>query len=94
MRGTGAPLTLVRTADGSFDGINGRIDRQVPGAGGTVRTYSPYDRTPGNDTAVIPVDTSPAALWRALSGPVARTAIAAAVAVAVVHRSRRRRRSG
>ncbi|MFF0043526.1 hypothetical protein ACFYRG_46405 [Streptomyces mirabilis] len=31
-----------------------RIDRQVPGAHGTVRTYTPYDRTPGNDTARIP----------------------------------------
>lgn len=59
--------------------------------------YNPYDRTPGNDPAVVPVDASPAALRRALSGPVAWTAvaaIAAAVAVAVVHRSRRRRRSG
>ncbi|MFE5244631.1 MULTISPECIES: hypothetical protein [unclassified Streptomyces] len=69
-----------------------RIDRQVPGAHGTVRTYNPYDRTPGNDTAVIPVEASPAlpsstgpAVWAAI----AVGAVAAVTAAAVYLRRRR-----
>ncbi|MGW7169411.1 hypothetical protein ACWGH3_29835 [Streptomyces sp. NPDC054884] len=37
-----------------------RIDRQVAGAQGVIRTDNPYDRTPANDVAVIPLDASPA----------------------------------
>ncbi len=71
-----------------------RIDRQVPGAQGTIRTYNPYDRTPGNDTAVIPLDASPAPFYRAYLEPVGWAAgAAAAIAVVVlVVRYRRRRR--
>ncbi|MFF5900434.1 hypothetical protein ACFY8O_31575 [Streptomyces argenteolus] len=71
-----------------------RIDRQVPGARGTVRTFNPYDRTPGNDTAVIPVDASPAPPRQAASltaWAAGAAGAAAAVALAVVHRRRRRR---
>ncbi|MFE4336294.1 hypothetical protein ACFRQM_45220, partial [Streptomyces sp. NPDC056831] len=32
----------------------------VPDTPCTIRTYNPYDRTSGNDTAVIPLDASPA----------------------------------
>ncbi|MFG2961348.1 hypothetical protein ACGF5O_47495 [Streptomyces sp. NPDC048291] len=41
-------------------GFRVRIDLQVPGAKGTVRTSNPFDRTPGNDEAVIPLAASPA----------------------------------
>lgn len=71
-----------------------RIDRQVPGAHGTIRTYNPYDRTPGNDTARIPLEASPAPPYRAVVRPaVLIPAVLAAVAVAaagVAHRRRRR----
>ncbi|MCT9110081.1 hypothetical protein N4G69_31595 [Streptomyces mirabilis] len=30
-----------------------------------IRTYNPYDRTPGNDTARIPLEASPASPYRA-----------------------------
>ncbi|MEV7422165.1 hypothetical protein [Streptomyces sp. NPDC091212] len=67
-----------------------RIDRQVPGARGTIRTYNPYDRTPGNDTAVIPLDASPAPFYRnptvwAVGGAVA---VVAAVLLATLYRRR------
>ncbi|MFE3602507.1 hypothetical protein [Streptomyces sp. NPDC059142] len=66
-----------------------RIDRQVPGARGTIRTHNPYDRTPGNDTAAIPLDASPAppyrnpALWATGAG-------VAVVILAILYRRRRR----
>lgn len=72
-----------------------RIDRQVPGARGTVRTYNPYDRTPGNDTADIPLEASPALPF---SGPAlpfqnpglwAAGAVVVAVLVALFRRRRR-----
>ncbi|MFJ8868070.1 hypothetical protein ACIRD6_20185 [Streptomyces sp. NPDC102473] len=76
-----------------------RIDRQVAGAPGTIRTYHPYDRTPGNDTAVIPLEASPAPAYRSLMRPTAWAAIAVAVGAAValvtvVRRRLRRRRGG
>ncbi|MFJ9019092.1 hypothetical protein ACIRPU_03745 [Streptomyces sp. NPDC102259] len=69
-----------------------RIDRQVPGAKGTIRTYNPFDRTPGNDIAVIPLDASPAPSYRRFFGhPWAWTAGALAIVLlAAVHRRRRR----
>ncbi|MFJ8859326.1 hypothetical protein ACIRD8_12900 [Streptomyces sp. NPDC102451] len=72
-----------------------RIDRQVAGAQGTIRTYSPYDRTPGNDTAVIPLDASPAPAYRAFLRHPAWAAITAGAVVALaltaayLHRRRR-----
>ncbi|MFF4167911.1 hypothetical protein [Streptomyces sp. NPDC001741] len=73
-----------------------RIDRQVPGAQGSVRAYNPYDRTPGNDTAVIPVDASPALPGPTVLELVTWTAVgvgtAAAVTLVVVYRRRLRRR--
>lgn len=73
-----------------------RIDRQVAGARGTIRTYNPYDRTPGNDTAVIPLDASPAPVYRAFLRPAVWGSVAAGVAAALaltVACLRRRRRS-
>lgn len=67
-----------------------RIDRQVPGARGTIRTYNPYDRTAGNDTAVIALDASPAPLYRTYREPVAWAAGAVAVVVLVALYRRRR----
>ncbi|MET7651107.1 MULTISPECIES: hypothetical protein [unclassified Streptomyces] len=69
-----------------------RIDRQVPGAKGTIRTYNPFDRTPANDLAVIPLDASPAPPYRRFFGnPWTWTAGALAVVVlAVVYRRRLR----
>ncbi|MFH8803461.1 hypothetical protein ACH4F6_28295 [Streptomyces sp. NPDC017936] len=70
-----------------------RIDRRVPGAQGTVRTYNPYDRTPGNDVAVIPLEASPAPPYRILQEPGAWLAVGAgalaAVALAGLYRRRR-----
>ncbi|MEU0304633.1 hypothetical protein ABZ252_35045 [Streptomyces sp. NPDC006175] len=72
-----------------------RIDRQVPGARGTIRTYNAYDRTPGNDTAAIPLDASPAPAYRAFLRPVAWGPITAggvvALALSAAHLRRRRR---
>ncbi|MDX2678513.1 hypothetical protein [Streptomyces soliscabiei] len=71
-----------------------RIDRQVPGAKGTIRTYNPFDRTPGNDVAAIPLEASPAPLYRSVLRPAvlvpAALVTAAAVTAAVVVRRRRR----
>lgn len=68
-----------------------RIDRQVPGAQGTIRTYNPFDRTPGNDTAVIPLDASPAPAYRKPVWWVAGAAgVVAAVVVVALYRRRRR----
>ncbi|MEV6166608.1 hypothetical protein AB0L99_00080 [Streptomyces sp. NPDC051954] len=68
-----------------------RIDRQVPGARGTIRTYNPYDRTPGNDTAAIPLDASPAPLYRRYLTPlIVGAAAVVAVALALVLLRRRR----
>ncbi|MER5750318.1 hypothetical protein [Streptomyces sp. NPDC002088] len=72
-----------------------RIDRQVPGAHGTIRTYNPNDRSPGNDTAVIPLQAPPALPHR----PFLRAATWAAivegavgvVALVTVYRRRRGR---
>ncbi|MFF2326007.1 MULTISPECIES: hypothetical protein [unclassified Streptomyces] len=61
-----------------------RIDRQVPGAVGSIRTYNPFDRTPGNDTAVIPLDASPALPYRFSRDPVVWTVGGAGVVVFVV----------
>ncbi|MEU5117921.1 hypothetical protein [Streptomyces asoensis] len=127
VRGTGPPLTLVRTAGQDFDDSDGRvgitttvqadyrpvtatvrgrvgdtggttaidfhirIDRRVPGAKGTIRTYGPYDRTPANDLAVIPLDASPAAPYRRFLGS-AWTWTAGVLAVVVLAVTRRRRR--
>ena len=70
-----------------------RIDRRVPGAKGTIRTYNPFDRTPGNDIAAIPLEASPAPLYRsALRPAVLLPSVLAAVAVgAGVFLYRRRR---
>ncbi|MDR6973535.1 hypothetical protein J2X68_000204 [Streptomyces sp. 3330] len=70
-----------------------RIDRQVPGAKGSIRTYNPFDRTPANDLAVIPLDASPAPPYRVLSGhPWAWIAGGlAVVGLAAAYRRRRRR---
>ncbi|MFF3497793.1 hypothetical protein [Streptomyces sp. NPDC003247] len=75
-------------------GFRVRIDRQVPGARGTIRTYNPYDRTPGNDTAAIPLRASPALPYRPQRDARlwAAGAFAAAVALGAVLRRRRRRR--
>lgn len=78
-------------------GFHFRIDRRVPGAHGTIRTYNPYDRTPGNDSAGIPLEASPAPSYRSVVRPaVLIPAVLGAVAVVagvVVHRRRRRRRA-
>jgi hypothetical protein len=76
-------------------GFRIRIDRQVPGAKGTIRTSNPFDRTPGNDQAVIPLAASPAllpqlahdstAIWTAVSA----AGIAVLVTLAIVLRRRR-----
>ncbi|MFJ3669572.1 hypothetical protein ACIPSE_24265 [Streptomyces sp. NPDC090106] len=69
-----------------------RIDRQVTGAQGSIRTDNPYDRTPGNDTAVIAVDASPAPLYRRLHlVPVTILAVAVAFG-ALLYRNRPSRR--
>ncbi|MEU5715637.1 hypothetical protein AB0G71_07560 [Streptomyces sp. NPDC020403] len=70
-----------------------RIDRQAPGARGTIRTFNAYDRTPGNDSAVIPLDASPAPPYRspALWAVVAAGAVCAVGVAAVLLRRRRRR---
>jgi hypothetical protein len=70
-----------------------RIDRRVPGAKGTVRAYNPYDRTPANDTAAIPLEASPAPLYRLLLRPAKWAAFAGAVVAVVVVVYRRRRRA-
>ncbi|MFF4693838.1 hypothetical protein [Streptomyces sp. NPDC001307] len=68
-----------------------RIDRQVPGAQGTIRTFNPFDRTPGNDTAVISLQASPAppyrlpTVWAVGAGPVA-----VLVVLVILYRRRRR----
>ncbi|AEN08386.1 MULTISPECIES: hypothetical protein [unclassified Streptomyces] len=72
-------------------GFRFRIDRQVPGARGTIRTYNPYDRTPGNDTGVIPLEAAPAPFHRALPHPVAWGAGGAAAAAFLYAVYRRRR---
>ncbi|MER5433352.1 hypothetical protein [Streptomyces sp. NPDC002588] len=41
-----------------------RVDRQVPGAKGTIRVHNPFDRTPGNDVAAIPLKASPTPPYR------------------------------
>ncbi|MFB4421216.1 hypothetical protein C5F59_008980 [Streptomyces sp. QL37] len=72
-----------------------RVDRQVTGAHGTIRAYGGYDRTPGNDTAAIPLEASPAPAYRAFLRPVVWGSITAGGAVALaltaVHLRRRRR---
>lgn len=69
-----------------------RIDRQVSGAQGTIRTFNSFDRTPGNDTAVILLQASPAPLYRLpMVWAVGAGAVAVLVVLVVVHRRRRRR---
>jgi hypothetical protein len=70
-----------------------RIDRRVPGAKGTIRVHNPFDRTPGNDLAVIPLKASPAPLYRrpAVLVPAALTVVAVLGGV-VLYRRRGRRR--
>ncbi|MDX3799319.1 hypothetical protein [Streptomyces sp. AK04-3B] len=41
-----------------------RIDRQIPGAEGSVTVYGPNDPVVGNDRAVFRVEAAPAPLWR------------------------------
>lgn len=64
----------------------------MPALGRTVA--NPYDRTPGNDTAGIPLEASPAPPYRSVVRPAvlvpAALAAAAAVAGVVVYRRRRR----
>ncbi|WP_460060682.1 hypothetical protein [Streptomyces sp. YKOK-I1] len=69
-----------------------RVDRQVPGAKGTIRVHNPYDRTPGNDTASIPLEASPAPPYRrpAALVPTALTTLAV-LAGSVLYRRHRRR---
>ncbi|MFJ1751069.1 hypothetical protein ACIOJD_33255 [Streptomyces sp. NPDC088116] len=84
----------VRHAGGTTAiGFHIRIDRQVPGARGAIRTYNPYDRTPGNNTASIPLDASPALPYRPYQDPVIWAAGALAVMVVVTLHRRRRRAS-
>ncbi len=74
-----------------------RVDRQVTGAHGTIRTYGAYDRTPGNDTAAIPLEASPAPPHRSGLHPVTWAAVAVGAVAAVVLVTgylRRRRRAG
>ncbi|MXM64736.1 hypothetical protein GR925_15095 [Streptomyces sp. HUCO-GS316] len=74
-------------------GFRFRIDRQVPGAHGTIRTYNPYDRTPGNDIADIPLEASPAPLYRSAVRPavlIPAVLVAVAVVAGVVVRRRSR----
>ncbi|MFJ3703470.1 MULTISPECIES: hypothetical protein [Streptomyces] len=73
-----------------------RIDRQVAGARGSIRTFSPYDRTPGNDTAAVPLEASPAPAYRSVLRPAVWAAVAVGVvaAVGLVAVRRRRRRAG
>ncbi|MFV8184556.1 hypothetical protein [Streptomyces sp. AF1B] len=70
-----------------------RIDRRVPGAKGTIRVHNPFDRTPGNDLAVIPLKASPAPPYRrpAVLVPTAVTVVAVLGGV-VLYRRRGRRR--
>ncbi|KQX82268.1 hypothetical protein [Streptomyces sp. Root1310] len=70
-----------------------RIDRQVRGAEGTIRTYNPFDRTPANDVGVIPLDASPASPYRFSSHPWAWTAGALVVVILAAAYLRRRRRN-
>ncbi|MFR0359313.1 hypothetical protein [Streptomyces sediminimaris] len=67
-----------------------RIDRQVPGAKGTIRVRNPFDRTPGNDTAVIPLHASPAPPYRkpAVLVPTALAAVATVTGIALYRRRR------
>ncbi|MDQ0580675.1 hypothetical protein [Streptomyces rishiriensis] len=68
-----------------------RIDRQVAGAKGTVRTYNPFDRTPANDVAAIPLDASPAPPYRFSRHPWAWTAGALTLVLLAAGYRRRRR---
>ncbi|WP_247195557.1 hypothetical protein [Streptomyces sp. GESEQ-35] len=70
-----------------------RIDRQVSGAQGTIRTYNPFDRSPGNDTAAIPLDASPAPLYRRHPVPLLLGVLVAATLAVVLYRRRRGTRS-
>jgi hypothetical protein len=91
----GPELTRGRT---TVIGFRVRIDRVVPGAQGTISTYGPFDRTPGNDRAVIAVDASPAtpvARWHLVGWSVAVAAGGVAAAGALrVRRHRGRDRAG
>ncbi|WP_327314662.1 hypothetical protein [Streptomyces sp. NBC_01235] len=87
-----APFHDVRHDDGTTAiAFRIRIDRQVPGAKGTIRTYNPFDRTPGNDVASIPLEASPAPLYRSVLRPAVLVPAALVIAAAVVVYRRRRR---
>lgn len=67
-----------------------RIDRRVPGAKGTIRVQNPFDRTAGNDIAVIPLKASPAPLYRRPAFVIPTTlAVVAMVGGVVLYRRRR-----
>lgn len=73
-------------------GFRFRVDRRVPGARGTIRTYNPYDRTPGNDIAAVPLEASPAPPYRPLQrswGWWVAGGLAVVVVTAVVRHRRR-----
>ncbi|WP_233221754.1 hypothetical protein [Streptomyces carminius] len=74
-----------------------RIDRKVPGARGSVRVFGPFDRTPANDTAPIPVRAHPPAPRAGRSpvvsaGAVLTTAAAGALGAVLLLRRRALRR--
>ncbi|MEV1066616.1 hypothetical protein [Streptomyces sp. NPDC050263] len=71
-----------------------RIDRQVPGAQGSIRTYNPFDRTPANDVAVIPLEALPAPFYLPSRHPAVWTAVAVGAVVVVVAGVLYRRRRG
>ncbi|MEV7086863.1 hypothetical protein AB0O07_13335 [Streptomyces sp. NPDC093085] len=93
-------LDKARSMDGQRDagsvtlGFRVRIDRQVPGARGTIRTYHPYDRTPGNDTASFPLEASPAPFHRTAPFRWGVGGAGAAVVLAALAYRYRRRLSG
>ncbi|WP_416983712.1 hypothetical protein [Streptomyces sp. T028] len=68
------------------------VDRRVPGAKGTIRVHNPFDRTPGNDIAAIPLEASPAPPYRkpAVLVPTALSAVAVLAGIVLYCRRRRR----
>ncbi|RPF31565.1 hypothetical protein [Streptomyces sp. TLI_185] len=60
-------------------GFHIRIDKRIPGAKGSITVYGPNDPEPGNDRAAIPVEATPAPLWRWQHWAVAAAALALVV---------------